>query len=58
MVDIELNDQLRRGLVSAWHEFLEAIDPIRPDLYRYCERHRNDRHARLGERDGASGLRT
>ncbi len=38
MEDIELNDQLRRGLVSAWHEFLEALDPIRPDLYRYCRR--------------------
>lgn len=38
MSSIELNDPLRRGLASAWHQFLEALDPIRPDLYRYCRR--------------------
>ena len=38
MGDIELSDQLRRGLISSWHQFLEALDPIRPDLYRYCRR--------------------
>ena len=38
MADIELSDQLRRGLISSWHQFLEALDPIRPDLYRYCRR--------------------
>ena len=38
MGDIQVNDQLRRGLISAWHQFLEALDPIRPDLYRYCRR--------------------
>ena len=38
MVDIELNDQLRRGVISAWYEFLQALDPLRPDLYRYCRR--------------------
>jgi RNA polymerase sigma-70 factor (ECF subfamily) len=38
MSEIEINDQLRRGLVSAWHEFLQALDPIRPDLHRYCRR--------------------
>ncbi len=38
MADFELDDRLRRGMVRAWHEFLQALDPIRPDLHRYCRR--------------------
>jgi RNA polymerase sigma-70 factor (ECF subfamily) len=34
----ELDDQLRLSLVSAWHRFLVALDPIRPQLFRYCRR--------------------
>jgi len=36
MGDLELNDGLRRSLVGAWHQYLVALDPIRPDLFRYC----------------------
>ncbi len=38
MGDLELEDPLRRSLVRAWHEYLSALDPIRPDLFRYCRR--------------------
>src|SRR3990172_8912013 len=38
MGDIDLDDPLRRSLVSAWHQYLTALDPIRPDLFRYCRR--------------------
>src|SRR5215813_8406894 len=38
MADIELDDQWRRGMVRAWHEFLQSLDPLRPDLHRYCRR--------------------
>jgi RNA polymerase sigma-70 factor (ECF subfamily) len=36
MGDLELDDGLRRSLVGAWHQYLVALDPIRPDLFRYC----------------------
>jgi RNA polymerase sigma-70 factor (ECF subfamily) len=36
MRDVELDDRLRRSLVGAWHQYLVALDPIRPDLFRYC----------------------
>jgi len=29
---------MRRSLVSAWHQFLGTLEPIRPDLFRYCRR--------------------
>jgi RNA polymerase sigma-70 factor (ECF subfamily) len=38
MAEIEIGDQLRSGMVGAWHDFLQAVDPLRPDLYRYCRR--------------------
>ena len=38
MGDIDLDDPLRRSLVSAWHQYLTALDPIRGDLFRYCRR--------------------
>jgi len=38
MADFEIDDQLRRGMVRAWHEFLQAVDPLRADLSRYCRR--------------------
>lgn len=38
MADLELSDGLRRGVAHAWYEFLLGIDPLRPDLYRYCRR--------------------
>jgi RNA polymerase sigma-70 factor (ECF subfamily) len=38
MADTDLDDQLRRSLVSAWHQYLVALDTIRPDLFRYCRR--------------------
>jgi RNA polymerase sigma-70 factor (ECF subfamily) len=38
MGDIDLDDPLRKSLVHAWHQYLTALDPIRPDLFRYCRR--------------------
>lgn len=38
MADTDFDDRLRRSLVSAWHQYLVALDPIRPDLFRYCRR--------------------
>lgn len=36
MAQDDLDEELRRSLVSAWHQFLGALDPIRADLFRYC----------------------
>lgn len=38
MADVDFDDQIRRSLVGAWHRYLAALDPIRPDLFRYCRR--------------------
>ena len=38
MANGDLDDGLRRSLVGAWHQYLIALDPIRPDLFRYCRR--------------------
>src|SRR5262245_60680517 len=38
MAEPDLDDQLRRTLVGAWHQYLVALDPLRPDLFRYCRR--------------------
>src|SRR5262245_41007822 len=34
--DTDFNDQVRRSLVGAWHRYVTVLDPIRPDLFRYC----------------------
>src|SRR5262249_33345664 len=34
--DADFNDQVRRSLVGAWHRYVAILDPIRPDLFRYC----------------------
>jgi RNA polymerase sigma-70 factor (ECF subfamily) len=38
MADVNLDDELRRSLIGAWHHYLEALDPLRPALFRYCRR--------------------
>src|SRR5262245_51521663 len=38
MADIDFDQQIQKSLVSAWHQFMVALDPIRPDLFRYCRR--------------------
>ena len=38
MAEIELRDELRRSLVKAWFEYTKAVDPLRPDFFRYCRR--------------------
>jgi len=38
MANIELDDTLRRSMVRAWHDYLTAVDPIRPDLHRFSRR--------------------
>src|SRR5262245_30316859 len=36
MPEIELADELRRAQVKSWHHYLIALDPLRPQLFRYC----------------------
>jgi len=38
MSEIEVEEELRRSLVHAWFEYAKALDPLRPDLFRYCRR--------------------
>jgi RNA polymerase sigma-70 factor (ECF subfamily) len=38
MTEIGLSDGLRRSLVHAWHEYAKSLDPLRPDLFRFCRR--------------------
>ncbi len=36
MAEIELGDELRRAQIKSWHHYLIALDPLRPQLFRYC----------------------
>lgn len=36
MPDIELADELRRAQIKSWHQYVTALDPLRPQLFRFC----------------------
>src|SRR5262245_27443220 len=38
MGDAEFYEPLQRSLIAAWHHYLVALEPLRPDLFRYCRR--------------------
>jgi RNA polymerase sigma-70 factor (ECF subfamily) len=38
MGEAEIPDQLRDGLRTAWHHYVDLLAPLRPDLHRYCRR--------------------
>jgi len=38
MTDSEINTELKSRLRRSWHEFLDVVSPIRPQLHQYCFR--------------------
>ena len=38
MAGTELSDTLRDDARAAWHRYLDALSPFRPELHRYCRR--------------------
>ena len=36
--EIRLTDETRVATANAWFDYLQLLDPIRPDLFRYCRR--------------------
>src|SRR5208282_807323 len=42
MAQEPVSDQTAKLLREAWFRFLDAIEPVRPSLYRYCRRMTRD----------------
>src|SRR5262245_30269214 len=38
MSEVDLSDELRRALIGSWFTYMKSLDPLRPDLFRYCRR--------------------
>jgi RNA polymerase sigma-70 factor (ECF subfamily) len=38
VADLELPDSLSDALRESWQRYIDLLNPIRPDLYRYCRR--------------------
>ena len=32
----DVNDRLHQSLIAAWQQYLTALEPLRPDLFRHC----------------------
>ena len=40
--ELKLTDDARRAAGAAWFDYLELLDPFRPDLFRYCRKLADD----------------